>query len=200
MVPPEGDKSSIPIELHGKQKFSTTWSRLKWDDVSPTIDTRFDTPSNGRNSHPFLHRAITPREAARIQSFDDSFIFTGTKTSICRQIGNAVPPLLAKAIGEAIYSAYLDYRIEKDDVKLYLADAFSFVKELKKNKVKVNHIITDPPYNISKENNFSTMSSPRKGVDFGEWDKRFDLFSWIKDYAEILDKNGSFIVFVHTCI
>lgn len=62
MVPPEGDKSSIPLELHGKQKFATTWSRLVWDDVSPTIDTRFDTPSNGRNSHPVLHRAITPRK------------------------------------------------------------------------------------------------------------------------------------------
>ena len=80
MVPPEGDKSSIPVELHGKQKFLTTWSRLKWDDVSPTIDTRFDTPSNGRNSHPVLHRAITPREAARIQGFDDDFQFFGAKT------------------------------------------------------------------------------------------------------------------------
>ena len=79
MVPPEGDKSSIPVELHGKQKFATTWSRLKWDEVSPTIDTRFDTPSNGRNSHPVLHRAITPREAARIQSFDDDFYIHRTK-------------------------------------------------------------------------------------------------------------------------
>jgi len=195
MVPPEGDKSSIPVELHGKQKFTTTWSRLKWDDISPTIDTRFDTPSNGRNSHPFLHRAITPREAARIQSFDDSFVFTGPKTSVCRQIGNAVPPFMGKAIGEAINNAYLDKRIEKDHIKVYLADSFAFVKELKKNNIKVNHIITDPPYNISKENNFSTMASPRKGVDFGEWDKKFDLVSWIKDYSEILDENGSFIIF-----
>lgn len=102
LIPPEGDKTSMPENLYGNQKFMTTWSRLVWDKPSPTIDTRFDTPSNGRNSHPFLNRSITPREAARIQSFPDSFIFYGNKTSICKQIGNAVPPLLAKAIGEHI--------------------------------------------------------------------------------------------------
>lgn len=102
LIPPQGDKSSLPLEMHGKQQFKTTWSRLIWDKPSPTIDTRFDTPSNGRNSHPELNRAITPREAARIQSFDDNFIFKGKKVAICKQIGNAVPPLLAKAIGEHI--------------------------------------------------------------------------------------------------
>ncbi|MCT7492322.1 DNA cytosine methyltransferase [Aliarcobacter cryaerophilus] len=102
MIPEEGDKSYLPKYLHGNQKFSTTWSRLIWDIPSPTIDTRFDTPSNGRNTHPFLNRAITPREAARIQSFPDSFIFEGNKSSVCKQIGNAVPPLLGRAIGEHI--------------------------------------------------------------------------------------------------
>lgn len=195
MVPPEGDKSSIPKKLHGKQKFTTTWSRLIWDDVSPTIDTRFDTPSNGRNSHPYLHRSITAREAARIQSFDDGFIFKGTKTAICTQIGNAVPPLLASAIAEKINQAYEDNRIITDNYTLYNDDAFQIVKELKKQNIKVDHIITDPPYNISQENNFNTMKSPRKGVDFGEWDKDFNLYGWIKDYVSILDKNGSIIIF-----
>ena len=102
LIPPEGDKSSMPRELYGNQQFMTTWSRLVWDKPSPTIDTRFDTPSNGRNSHPYLNRSITPREAARIQSFPDNFVFYGNKCSICKQIGNAVPPLLAKAIGEHI--------------------------------------------------------------------------------------------------
>ncbi len=60
------------------------------------------TPSNGTNSHPELHRSITPREAARIQSFSDNYIFYGNKTSVCKQIGNAVPPLLALALGKAI--------------------------------------------------------------------------------------------------
>lgn len=102
MIPPEGDKSSLPIELHGKQQFGTTWARLKWQALSPTIDTRFDTPSNGCNSHPELHRAITPREAARLQSFPDDFIFYGKKTEICKQIGNAVPPKLAYALACAL--------------------------------------------------------------------------------------------------
>ncbi len=102
MIPPEGDKTSLPKEMHGKQKFGTTWARLQWHTQSPTIDTRFDTPSNGRNSHPELHRAITPREAARLQSFADDFIFYGKKTQICKQIGNAVPPLLAFAVADAL--------------------------------------------------------------------------------------------------
>ncbi len=195
MIPPGGDKSFIPAELRGKQKFSTTWSRLVWDEISPTIDTRFDTPSNGKNSHPVLDRAITPREAARIQSFSDDFVFTGPKTSICRQIGNAVPPLLAYEIANTINNAYLEKRIVFDNYNLFLADSFSIVKEFKKLNLKVNHIITDPPYNISKENNFNTLSAPRKGLDFGEWDKEFDLLSWIKDYVEILDQNGSIIIF-----
>lgn len=98
MIKPECGKECLPKELIGNQIFNTTWGRLKWDELSPTIDTRFDTPSNGTNSHPELHRSITPREAARLQSFPDDFIFYGTKTQICKQIGNAVPPLMAKAI------------------------------------------------------------------------------------------------------
>ena len=104
MIPPEKGKECLPIEMRGKQKFQTTWGRLKWDEVSPTIDTRFDASSNGTNNHPFLNRAITPREAARIQSFDDKFIFYGSKVHIRKQIGNAVPPLMAKAIADQIYN------------------------------------------------------------------------------------------------
>lgn len=103
MIPAECGKEHLPKELLGKQKFNGTWGRLKWDDISPTIDTRFDASSNGTNNHPFLHRAITPREAARIQSFDDKFVFLGSKVNIREQIGNAVPPLLAKAIADKIY-------------------------------------------------------------------------------------------------
>lgn len=102
LIPPEQGKECLPEELHGNQIFKTTWGRLKWDTISPTIDTRFDASSNGTNNHPFLHRAITPREAARIQSFDDEFIFMGSKVYIRKQIGNAVPPLLAKAIADQI--------------------------------------------------------------------------------------------------
>lgn len=102
-IPPERGRECLPKEMLGKQQFHSTWGRLKWDEPSPTIDTRFDASSNGKNNHPFLNRAITPREAARIQSFDDSYIFYGTKVAIRTQIGNAVPPLLAKAIADTIY-------------------------------------------------------------------------------------------------
>lgn len=103
LIPPECGKEYLPESMQGKQKFSGTWGRLKWDDVSPTIDTRFDASSNGTNNHPFLNRAITPREAARLQSFDDKFVFIGSKFYIRQQIGNAVPPKLAKAIADKIY-------------------------------------------------------------------------------------------------
>lgn len=195
MVPPEGDKSSLPVEYHGKQKFSTTWSRLQWDKISPTIDTRFDTPSNGRNSHPYLNRSITAREAARIQSFNDDFKFIGNKGAICRQIGNAVPPFLAKAIGEGINKTYNSLNVSNDKYNIYNGDAYIIIKELIQKNIKVDHIITDPPYNISKKNNFSTLKNPRKGVHFGSWDVEFDLFNWIDDYTKILKTNGSIIIF-----
>ena len=106
LIPPEQGKENLPDNMIGNQKFKTTWGRLKWDEVSPTIDTRFDACSNGTNNHPFLNRAITPREAARIQSFDDRFIFYGSKVYVRKQIGNAVPPLLAKAIADQIAAAF----------------------------------------------------------------------------------------------
>ncbi|WP_240424398.1 DNA cytosine methyltransferase [Lactococcus allomyrinae] len=104
MIPAEKGKEFLPKEMQGKQKFKTTWGRLVWNKPSPTIDTRFDASSNGKNNHPFLHRSITPREAARLQSFDDNYIFYGKKVEIRTQIGNAVPPLMAKAIADQIYS------------------------------------------------------------------------------------------------
>lgn len=195
LIPPGGSKNNLPTELRGNQKFSNTWSRLVWDNISPTIDTRFDTPSNGQNSHPCLNRAITPREAARIQSFNDNFIFYGSKTEICKQIGNAVPPLLGKVLAKTILASFNNISQKNDYVEIFLNDANVKVKELIKNNIKVDHIITDPPYLISKENNFETMNIKRNGVDFGSWDKSFDLYQWIDDYCKILNKDGSIIIF-----
>jgi DNA (cytosine-5)-methyltransferase 1 len=81
---------------------SGSYGRLRWNDQTPTITTRFDTPAGGRFIHPTENRTLTPREAARIQSFPDSFVFTGTKTSICKQIGNAVPPKIAYFLSEVV--------------------------------------------------------------------------------------------------
>lgn len=102
LIPPGCDKDVLPENLLTKSIYSGTWSRMKPDEQSVTITTRFDTPSSGRFMHPYLTRCITPREAARIQSFPDSFIFYGSKSSQMKQIGNAVPPLMSRAIAKAI--------------------------------------------------------------------------------------------------
>jgi len=87
-------------------------------------------------------------------------------------------------------------KINNSEVSIFNEDSYTKIDELIENGVVVNHIITDPPYNISKENNFHTMKHPRAGVDFGEWDQgKFDLFSWIPKYSKILDKNGSMVIF-----
>ena len=106
-IPPECGKEYLDEKI--TSTFGQTWGRLEKDKPSPTIITRFDTPSNGKNSHPFLHRAITPREAARLQSFGDDFVFYGPKSSIIKQIGNAVPPLMAKGIAEHILNHYKEF-------------------------------------------------------------------------------------------
>lgn len=81
-------------------------------------------------------------------------------------------------------------------MKLFNSDAYLIIDEFLESGIKVDHIITDPPYNISQANNFSTMEKPRKGIDFGNWDNgKFDLFSWIPKYSKILNKDGSMIIF-----
>lgn len=102
MIPPKGGKEFLPKEHLTKSIYSGTWCRMDADDISVTITTRFDTPSSGKFTHPYLNRAITVREAARIQSFPDRFHFYGTKTSQMKQVGNAVPPMLAEAVAKAI--------------------------------------------------------------------------------------------------
>lgn len=77
--------------------------RLWWDRPSVTIRTEFFKPEKGRYLHPELHRPISHREAARIQTFPDSFEFEGTKIEIARQIGNAVPPLLGEALAKHLH-------------------------------------------------------------------------------------------------
>ena len=83
-----------------------------------------------------------------------------------------------------------------NSIKLINNDALIEVENLISKGITVNHIITDPPYNISQDNNFNTLEKPRKGLDFGEWDRgKFDLFTWILPYSKLLDKNGSMIIF-----
>ncbi|MDR2345190.1 MAG: DNA cytosine methyltransferase [Planctomycetaceae bacterium] len=82
------------------------FGRLWWDKPAFTIRTEFFKPEKGRTLHPQQHRPITHREAARLQSFPDDFHFIGTKIEIAKQIGNAVPPLLATRVAESVLSAF----------------------------------------------------------------------------------------------
>ena len=76
--------------------------RMRWETVPRSIITRFRDPKSGEYIHPEQTRTISIREAARIQSFPDWFVFTGPNTAQYDQVGNAVPPLLAKAIGAEV--------------------------------------------------------------------------------------------------
>lgn len=78
---------------------SDCYTRLAWDKPAPGLTTRCISYSNGRFGHPKQDRAITVREAARLQGFSDRFVFTGSLNSMARQIGNAVPVQVAKVFG-----------------------------------------------------------------------------------------------------
>lgn len=83
--------------------------------------------------------------------------------------------------------------IDKGNYKLYKGNCLEVMDGIKSLGVKFDAIITDPPYNISRENNFKTMG--RAGIDFGEWDKDFDLTSWIKNCEPLLKKGGNIVIF-----
>lgn len=101
-VPPGGSIVDVPEELRPKGYFNNTYARLLPDRPGGTITRNFGTPSSSRCIHPFQDRALSTREGARIQGFPDSFTFKGGKGSKNLQIGNAVPPFLAEAIGREL--------------------------------------------------------------------------------------------------
>ena len=90
-----GNYKSLPEHLRQTRNVNIAWTRLNSQKPSFTIDT-----GHNHHFHYQFNRVPTVRESARIQSFPDDFIFLGTKTSQLRQVGNAVPPMLAKAIAE----------------------------------------------------------------------------------------------------
>jgi len=87
----------------GNVSFSDTYGRMSWDKPAPTITTKFYSISNGRFAHPEENRAISLREGATLQTFPKSYIFHGGSVAgIARMIGNAVPPLYARQLGDAM--------------------------------------------------------------------------------------------------
>lgn len=109
-TPPDGggrldwkDKE-LQVDCYTRHSGHTdVYGRMYWDKPSPTITTRFVSISNGRYGHPEQDRAISIREGATLQSFPEDYIFySGSQGTIAKMIGNAVPPLLAKAIAESL--------------------------------------------------------------------------------------------------
>ncbi|TFG31293.1 DNA (cytosine-5-)-methyltransferase [Candidatus Thorarchaeota archaeon] len=111
-VPPGGNwmnlpdttiaKSSRLTQIKNSGGRTTYYGRLNSEMPSYTVNTYFNRPGNGTFIHPTQNRLISMREAARLQSFPDHYRFRGSLSSMYKQIGNAVPPLLARAIGEKI--------------------------------------------------------------------------------------------------
>lgn len=97
LVPDGGNYKNLPEDLQQTRKVHIAWTRLNSQKPSFTIDT-----GHRHHFHYKWNRIPTVRESARIQSFPDDFIFQGTKTSQYKQVGNAVPPLMAEAIAKKI--------------------------------------------------------------------------------------------------
>ncbi|WP_109128254.1 DNA cytosine methyltransferase [Aggregatibacter segnis] len=93
LVPDGGNYKDLPEEFRKTRNVNIAWTRLNSQKPSFTIDT-----GHRHHFHYKFNRVPTVRESARIQSFPDNFIFLGTKTSQYKQVGNAVPPMLAKIL------------------------------------------------------------------------------------------------------
>jgi hypothetical protein len=110
-VPEGGNWKDIPPHLLPPRFFecrltdhSTTYARPRWDMPSYTITALLGNITSGAFTHPSQTRAFSVREGARLQSFPDAFRFAGPVNSKYKQIGNAVPPLLARAVGSHVVS------------------------------------------------------------------------------------------------
>ncbi len=111
VIPPGGNRFDLQRNrpditpacwIRKKSGGTDLFGRLWWDRPSVTIRTEFFKPEKGRYLHPDQDRPITHREAARLMTFPDDFIFKGSKVEIARQIGNAVPPAFATVIAEFV--------------------------------------------------------------------------------------------------
>ncbi|SFK27855.1 DNA (cytosine-5)-methyltransferase 1 [Desulfomicrobium apsheronum] len=99
------DDPELQIEAYKEKDncFRNVYGRAFWDQPAPTITTRFNSLSNGRFGHPEENRAFSLREGATLQTFPKDYVFRcSNESGIAKQIGNAVPPVLAKKIGTHI--------------------------------------------------------------------------------------------------
>lgn len=105
-IPDGGNRKSIPDHLQPKSGFHNSYARLASFKPAIAVTSNMRKPSSARATHPNQPRGLTVREGLRLQSFDDDFVVLGSRTSQYLQVGNAVPPLLACAIGREVLRAY----------------------------------------------------------------------------------------------
>jgi DNA (cytosine-5)-methyltransferase 1 len=157
---PEGGKLPKPEDLPEdirRKNFGNTYTRLDRKTISSTI-----VPGNNALPvHPYLARSLTPREAARIQTFPDNFIFKGDRRSQCILVGNAVPPLLAAKLADSI---------EK------------FISDVDYESIDTNHIFIGEKFKLTKTKN--SKNSGRVSLRFA------DLFSGVGGFTEGLKSAG----------
>lgn len=101
-------KDLIPKEFMPTSGYGNTYARLNANEPGMTITRNFACISSSRCIHPYLNRGLTAREAARIQSYPDDYIFKGSKSDIHLQIGNSVPPILASKLANAIFEMLME--------------------------------------------------------------------------------------------
>ena len=156
---PEGGKLPKPEDLPPdirRKNFGNTYTRLSRDDISSTI-----VPGNNALPvHPTLDRSLTPREAARIQTFPDNYVFKGDRRSQCIQVGNAVPPLLAAKLAHCV-NMYID-------------------------GVEYEGIQPDQSFYVASENDLSSIESKAKRATL----KFADLFSGAGGFTRGLEQAG----------
>ena len=116
-IPDGGNRTAIPDELQPESGYHNSYSRLDSQEPAVAITSNMSKPSSARCIHPFQHRGLTPREGARLQTFPDSYRFDGGLVSVRQQIGNAVPPYLAEALGYYLKEGVYDRELFKTDRK-----------------------------------------------------------------------------------
>ncbi len=109
LVPDGGNYKNLPDKYRESRNFNVAWTRFNSEKPAPTIDT-----GHRHHFHYKYNRVPTVRECARLQSFPDDFVFIGNKTQQFRQVGNAVPPIMAEAIALQLNKA-LDETAEQND-------------------------------------------------------------------------------------
>lgn len=112
-VPDGGNRKSIPDAMQPKSGFHNSYARLASWKPAIAVTSNMRKPSSARATHPTQHRGLTVREGLRLQSFNDDFVAVGSRTSQYLQVGNAVPPLLAEAVGKSLMAAYQKNSAEK---------------------------------------------------------------------------------------